>query len=53
MQNGRRMDRRPFEVWRRPPDREVIVLYGGFGPDGVPLSDTREWDGAWAWVAGC
>ena len=35
------------------PDRDVFVLYGGFTPDGSPLSDTWEWDGAWTCVAGC
>ncbi|MGH2402734.1 MAG: hypothetical protein ACRDE6_08465, partial [Candidatus Limnocylindria bacterium] len=35
------------------PDREVVVLYGGFGPDGEPLADTWEWDGTWRCVTGC
>ena len=35
------------------PDREVFVLYGGFGPEGAPLADTWEWDGAWRCLAGC
>ena len=35
------------------PDRDVFVLYGGFTPNGSPLSDTWEWDGAWTCVAGC
>jgi hypothetical protein len=34
-------------------EREVVVLYGGFDPDGNGLSDTWEWDGAWRCVAGC
>ena len=25
--------------------REVVVLFGGFGPDGVPKGDTWLWDG--------
>jgi hypothetical protein len=35
------------------PDREVVVLYGGFGPDGAALADTWEWDGAWRCITGC
>ncbi len=36
------------------PDRDVIVLYGGFDADGAALADTWEWDGAsWRCVAGC
>jgi hypothetical protein len=35
------------------PARDVMVLYGGFGPDGAPLSDLWEWDGAWRCVANC
>ena len=35
------------------PDRDVFLLYGGFTPDGSPLSDTWEWDGAWRCVASC
>jgi hypothetical protein len=35
------------------PGRDVMVLYGGFGPDGAALADLWEWDGAWTCVAGC
>jgi Galactose oxidase, central domain len=35
------------------PDRDVIVLHGGFGPDGGPMADTWEWDGTWRCIAGC
>jgi len=36
------------------PDREVWVLYGGFGANGGELGDTWEWDGsAWRCVDRC
>lgn len=35
------------------PARDVMVLYGGFGPGGEALSDLWEWDGAWTCVANC
>ncbi len=36
------------------PERDRIVLYGGFAPDQQELSDTWEWDGkAWTCLANC
>ncbi len=36
------------------PEREVLVLYGGFNGDGVEFADTWEFDGdGWSCVAGC
>jgi hypothetical protein len=34
-------------------ERDVFVLFGGFGPDGGVLGDTWEWDGTWRCVDGC
>jgi hypothetical protein len=36
------------------PERDVIVLYGGYGGGTTILGDTWEWDGeGWTCVAGC
>ena len=36
------------------PERQVIVLYGGYGGGELILDDTWEWDGAaWHCVARC
>ena len=35
------------------PGRDVFVLFGGFEATGATLSDTWEWSGRWACVAGC
>ena len=35
------------------PERDVFVLYGGFGAGGAALGDTWEWDDGWRCVDGC
>ena len=35
------------------PERDVVVLYGGFGADAGALADTWQWDGEWRCVDGC
>jgi len=35
------------------PERDVMVMYGGFDSSGTGLADTWEWDGAWRCVDVC